>query len=96
MSPTVEPSLATKVRAVPSPRRGEPRRLRLALQVLAASLQVAWLTLVGWVGAFLALLPVALQGAPLGHRVARGPAREQLPALRRLGVGGLPGAGRPW
>jgi hypothetical protein len=47
-------------------------RLWLSLRAALVAPQVACLTLVGWIGATLTLLPLALRGAPIGRRVWAG------------------------
>jgi len=55
--------------AAPRPPPGE--RIRLALVSVGVAIQIAWLTLFGWAGVLLTLLPLVLQGAPVGRRAAR-------------------------
>jgi hypothetical protein len=50
-------------------------RLWLGLRTALVAIQVACLTLVGWIGATLTLLPLALRGEPLGRRVWAGAPR---------------------
>ncbi len=78
--------------AVPQRRRltlGDGR-IWLGLRTSAVAVQVACLTLVGWAGAVLTLLPLAMRGGPIGRRVRiaaprvvrlleAGPPREVLP-----------------
>ncbi len=75
MSRTVEEPIAGEVHRPAAPRAGLAERageqLRWAFVSLTVAVQVAWFTLVGWVGASLALLPTVLQGGPVGRRVAR-------------------------
>ncbi len=80
MSPTVPHFALARPRAVRMPSRagGAPERLRLLLQAVLVALQVAWFTLVGWLGATLALLPVAIRGAPVGRRAERRQPRYRL------------------
>jgi hypothetical protein len=54
-------------------------RLWLSLRTVLVALQVAWLSLVGWIGGFVTLLPIAIDGAPLGRRV-----RPTAPRVMRL------------
>ncbi len=51
----------------PWPAPAGAARLRLGLRTTLVALQVACLTLVGWIGATLTLLPLALRGAPVGR-----------------------------
>ncbi len=55
----------------PPPRRlvSPDGRLWLSLRAALVAVQVACLTVVGWIGATLTLLPVALRGAPVGRKV---------------------------
>ncbi len=43
-------------------------RLRLGLRTALVAVQVVFFNLVGWMGATLTLLPLAIRGAPLGRR----------------------------
>jgi hypothetical protein len=91
LSPNVQPEPPARARArtgrAPS-RAGRAReRLGLLLQTVLVAVQVAWLTLVGWMGATMALLPAVLQGAPRGGRAERRALRMRLvPPVARLGV----------
>lgn len=66
-----EPELSVlQARTDAFPQRRSPFRegrgwLTFRTAVVAA--QVAWFTLLGWIGATLTLLPLALRGAPLGR-----------------------------
>ncbi len=64
-----------------SRRRGPPgqRPPWLGLRTAVVALQVAWSSLVGWIGATLVLLPLAVRGAPLGRVV-----RPGVPGVVRL------------
>ena len=68
-------TVALQRRWVPS---GEGR-LRPSLGTALVTIQVACLTLVGWIGATLTLLPLAIRGAPVGRRV-----RASAPRVMRL------------
>lgn len=54
-------------------------RLWLSLRTALVAVQVAWLTLVGWIGATVTLLPLVIRGAPIGRRV-----RASAPRMMRL------------
>lgn len=62
-------------RRVPS----DEGRLWLSLRTGVVAVQVAFLTLVGWMGAILTLLPLAIRGAPIGRKV-----RVSAPQVMRL------------
>lgn len=53
-------------------------RLRLLVQSVAATVQVAWFTVMGWIGASITLLPLALHGGPVGRRDERRALRFRL------------------
>jgi hypothetical protein len=87
--PGPEPSLHPPCTVAPAPRRTVSRsgRLRLGVRAVLVAIQVACVTLVGWIGATLTVLPLALRG-PAGRRVLAGgasvvrllaPPREALP-----------------
>lgn len=63
------------------PRRLPPgqRPFWLRLRTAVVALQVAWSSLVGWIGATLVLLPLAVRGAPLGRGL-----RPGVPGVVRL------------
>ncbi len=44
-------------------------RLRLGFRTALIAAQVACMTLIGWIGATLTLLPLAVRGAPVGRSV---------------------------
>ncbi len=50
-------------------------RLRLGLRTILVGAQVAGFSLVGWLGATLTLLPLAIRGAPTGRRGRAGAPR---------------------
>ncbi len=70
-----EPALLDARSTVAPPRRpahlGEGR-LWLGLRTGLVAVQVACLTLVGWAGAILTLLPLAIRGGPIGRRIRVG------------------------
>ncbi len=73
-----EPALLDpRTTVAPQPRRIPLAEGRLWLDLRGAlvAVQVACLTLVGWVGAMLTLLPLAMRGGPLGRRVRVGTSR---------------------
>ncbi len=80
MSRTVQEALTRQPRALGG--RGRHRtlleRLRLLAQTAIATVQVAWFTLVGWIGATVTLLPLAFHGGPLGRRDQRRALRFRL------------------
>ena len=55
-------------------RRGDGRSLLFVRAALVA-IQVTWLTLLGWVAATLALLPIVLRQSPAGRRLRPVPRR---------------------
>ena len=70
--------LASGPEPAPQPQRAAPPQLRpsfregrfwLGLRAALVALQVACLTVIGWIGATLTLLPLALRGAPAARRV---------------------------
>jgi hypothetical protein len=66
------PCTAAAAQRRPLAREG---RLWLSLRTALVAVQVACVTLIGWIGATLTLLPLAMRGAPAGRRVWSGQAR---------------------
>ncbi len=64
--PALQPSCVAAPQRRPRLREG---RTWLTLRSVLIALQVVWWTLIGWIGATLTLLPLALQGAPAGRKV---------------------------
>jgi hypothetical protein len=69
-------------------------RLRLLLQTALVAIQVVWFTVVGWIGATITLLPLAVRGGPLDRRAALRAERVRLVPVRRLPDRSLTDAGR--
>jgi hypothetical protein len=69
--PGPEPLLHLPRADAPGPRRAPSGggRARLGARTLLVAVQVACVSLVGWLGATLTLLPLALRGGPAGRRV---------------------------
>ena len=65
--------------------RALPRaaRLEAGVRALPVAMQVAWLTVLGWVGATITLLPLAFRGAPLGRSSWPTTPARSLPAMPR-------------
>jgi hypothetical protein len=62
--------------SAPAGRRPVESRLALTASALLIAISVTWLTVVAWIAATLALLPLAWHRAPLGRRLRPRPPRE--------------------
>lgn len=54
---------------IPSASRRTGSQLMLILRAALAAVVVAWISVIAWVGATLALLPIVWRRAPLGRRL---------------------------
>jgi hypothetical protein len=65
-----------RIATAPVARPRAERRLLLLLRALATTVALAWLTLVAWSSAAVALAPLLWRRAPLGRRVHPMPPRQ--------------------
>jgi len=77
--PTHGPQLARvhlRLAAAPAGGRRAESRIALSARALLVAISVTFLTVIAWVAAALALLPLAWHRAPLGRRLRPRPPRE--------------------
>lgn len=81
-----------RIATVPVARRRADGRALLFLRAALVALQVAFLTVLGWVAATLALLPLAIRRVPLGRRLrpAARPTARIIPFAPRARAKALP------